>query len=121
MLTSFAFFFFLLSSYFMLRPIRDAVAAASGVRQLPWLFAGTLVATLACNPLFSGLVVKFPIRRVIPISYQFFVANLLLFYVVLRFVSSAEGSTVTPSSTWLAKAWISMSRASAWVRPRARR
>jgi AAA family ATP:ADP antiporter len=30
---------------------------------------------------------------VIPISYQFFVANLLLFYVVLRFVSSAEGST----------------------------
>jgi len=94
MLTSFAFFFFLLSSYFMLRPIRDAVAAASGVRQLPWLFAGTLVATLACNPLFSGLVVKFPIRRVIPISYQFFVANLVLFYVVLRFVSSAEGSTV---------------------------
>jgi len=94
MLTSFAFFFFLLSSYFMLRPIRDAVAAASGVRQLPWLFAGTLVATLACNPLFSGLVVRFPIRRVIPISYQFFVANLLLFYLVLRFVSSAEGSTV---------------------------
>jgi AAA family ATP:ADP antiporter len=94
MLTSFAFFFFLLSSYFMLRPIRDAVAAASGVRQLPWLFAGTLVATLACNPLFSGLVVRFPIRRVIPISYQFFVANLLLFYVILRFASSAEGSTV---------------------------
>src|SRR5690348_13320606 len=94
MLTSFAFFFFLLSSYFMLRPIRDAVAAASGVRQLPWLFAGTLVATLACNPLFSGLVVRFPIRRVIPISYQFFVANLVLFYIVLRFISSAEGSTV---------------------------
>jgi AAA family ATP:ADP antiporter len=94
MMTSFAFFFFLLSSYFMLRPIRDAVAAASGVTKLPWLFAGTLVTTLACNPLFSGLVVRFPIRRVIPISYQFFVASLLLFYVVLRFVSGAEGSTV---------------------------
>ena len=39
MLTSFAFFFFLLSSYFVLRPIRDAVAAASGVTKLPWLFA----------------------------------------------------------------------------------
>jgi AAA family ATP:ADP antiporter len=94
MLTSFAFFFFLLSSYFMLRPIRDAVAAASGVTKLPWLFAGTLLATLACNPLFSGLVVRFPIRRVIPISYQFFVGSLLLFYVILRFVSGAEGSTV---------------------------
>src|SRR6476661_4778868 len=94
MVTSFAFFFFLLSSYFVLRPIRDSVAAASGVNKLPWLFAGTLLATLACNPLFSGLVVRFPIRRVIPISYNFFVANLLVFYAVLRFVSSAEGSTV---------------------------
>ena len=76
LLTSFAFFFFLLSSYFVLRPIRDAVAAASGVRNLPWLFAGTLAVTLIFNPLFSGLVVRFPIRRVIPISYHFFVANL---------------------------------------------
>ena len=75
MLTSFAFFFFLLSSYFVLRPIRDAVAAASGVTKLPWLFAGTLTVTLIFNPLFSGLVVRFPVRRVIPISYQFFVAK----------------------------------------------
>ena len=42
MLASALFFFFLLSSYFVLRPIRDAVAAASGVSQLPWLFLGTL-------------------------------------------------------------------------------
>jgi len=94
MLTSFAFFFLLLSSYFVLRPIRDAVAAASGVNQLTWMFAGTLGATLLCNPLFSALVVRFPIRRVIPISYQFFVASMLVFYVALRFISSGEGSTV---------------------------
>ena len=94
LLTSFAFFFFLLGSYFVLRPIRDAVAAASGVSKLPWLFAGTLAVTLAFNPLFSGLVVRFPIRRVIPISYHFFVANILAFYAVLRFTGIAEGSTV---------------------------
>src|SRR2546423_7405506 len=94
MLTSFTFFFFLLSSYFVLRPIRDAVAAASGVARLPWLFAGTLTVTLIFNPLFSGLVVRFPVRRVIPISYHFFVANILAFYAVLRLTSSAEGSTV---------------------------
>src|SRR6476660_2153836 len=62
MLTSFAFFFFLLSSYFVLRPIRDAVAAASGVAKLPWLFAGTLTVTLLLNPMFSGLVARFPVR-----------------------------------------------------------
>ena len=103
MLTSFAFFFFLLSSYFVLRPIRDAVAAASGVTKLPWLFAGTLTVTLLLNPLFSALVVRFPVRRVIPISYHFFVANLVVFYAVLRFVSRAEGSAV---DVWMGRAFF---------------
>ncbi|HEX8945386.1 MAG TPA: MFS transporter [Gemmatimonadaceae bacterium] len=108
MLTSFVFFFFLLCSYFVLRPIRDEVAAASGVTKLPWLFAGTLTVTLLFNPFFSALVVRFPVRRVIPISYQFFVANLLVFYAVLRFISSAEGSTV---DVWTGRAffvWITV-------------
>jgi AAA family ATP:ADP antiporter len=108
MLTSFVFFFFLLCSYFVLRPIRDEVAAASGVTKLPWLFAGTLTVTLIFNPFFSALVVRFPVRRVIPISYQFFVANLLVFYAVLRFLSSAEGSTV---DIWTGRAffvWITV-------------
>jgi len=103
MLTSFAFFFFLLSSYFVLRPIRDAVAASSGVTKLPWLFAGTLAVTLICNPLFSGLVVRFPIRRVIPIAYNFFVATFLIFYVVLRFAAGGEGSTV---DVWMGRAFF---------------
>jgi AAA family ATP:ADP antiporter len=94
MLTSFAFFFFLLSSYFVLRPIRDAIAAASGVNKLPFLFMGTLAGTLICNPLFSALVVRLPVRRVIPISYHFFTASFLTFYAVLRFVPGGEGSTV---------------------------
>lgn len=108
MLTSFAFFFFLLSSYFILRPIRDAVAASSGVTKLPWLFAGTLAGTLICNPLFSWLVVRFPVRRVIPISYHFFVASFLTFYAVLRFVSTGEGSTV---DVWMGRVffvWITV-------------
>jgi AAA family ATP:ADP antiporter len=103
LLTSFTFFFFLLSSYFVLRPIRDAVAAASGVRNLPWLFAGTLAVTLIFNPLFSGLVVRFPIRRVIPISYHFFVANLLTFYAVLRYTGNIEGST---TSMWIGRTFF---------------
>jgi AAA family ATP:ADP antiporter len=102
-LASFAFFFFLLSSYFVLRPIRDAVAAASGVNKLPWLFAGTLIVTLICNPLFSWLVVRFPVRRVIPISYQFFIASFLTFYAVLRFVSSGEDSTI---DIWMGRAFF---------------
>lgn len=108
MLTSFFFFFFLLSSYFILRPIRDAVAASSGVSQLPRLFVATLTVTLLCNPLFSSLVVWFPVRRVAPIAYQFFVISFLIFWAILRFVSSGEGSAM---DVWMGRAfyvWVTV-------------
>src|SRR4051794_7257165 len=103
MLGGFAYFFFVLSGWFVLRPIRDAVAAASGVQQLPWLFAGTLAVTLLFNPLFSALVVRFPVRRFIPITYHFFIANLLVFYALLRFTpAGGEGSV---ASVWTGRAF----------------
>ncbi len=103
MLMAFAYFFFVLSGYFVLRPIRDALAAAAGVNQLPWLFAGTLTATLLCNPLFSGLVARFPVRRFIPITYHFFIANLLVFYVLMRLSRASEGSTF---DLWVGRAFF---------------
>jgi len=102
-LASFTFFFFLLSSYFVLRPMRDEVASSSGVNGLTWLFAATLAGTLLFNPMFSALVAKFPVRKFIPISYQFFVANMLIFYAVLRYMSAAEGSTV---DVWAGRAFF---------------
>ncbi len=102
-MTSFVFFFFLLSSYFVLRPIRDAVAAGGGVAKLPWLFAGTLAGTLVFSPMFSSLVVWFPVRKIIPISYHFFTANMLVFYAVLRFAGGAEGSAV---DVWTGRAFF---------------
>ncbi len=100
---SFTFFFFLLSSYFVLRPMRDEVAASSGVNGLAWLFAATLAGTLVFNPMFSALVVRFPVRKFIPISYQFFVVNMLIFYVVLHYMSAAEGSNV---DVWAGRAFF---------------
>jgi len=103
LLASFTLFFFLLSSYFVLRPMRDEVAASSGVNGLTWLFAATLAGTLVFNPMFSALVVRFPVRKFIPISYQFFVANMLIFYAVLRYMSAAEGSSV---DVWAGRAFF---------------
>ncbi len=107
-LVSFAFFFCVLSGWFVMRPIRDAVAAASGVSKLPWLFAGTLAVTLICQPLFAAVVSRFPARRFIPITFQFFVANLAVFYVLFRMVSQSEGSV---TDVWTGRAffvWTSM-------------
>ncbi len=99
MLLGCAYFFFLFSSYFILRPIRDAMAVAAGVSKLPWLFAGTLSAMLVANPVFSALVVRFPVRRFIAITYQFFAANLLAFYLLGRVL---EGQ----AEVWLGRAFF---------------
>jgi AAA family ATP:ADP antiporter len=102
-LMAFAYFFFVLSGWFMLRPIREAAGVAAGTSQLPWLFAGTLAAMLICNPLFSSLVVRYPVRRFIAITYHFFIANLLGFYVAMRIVSPAEGSV---GDLWVGRAFF---------------
>ena len=78
------YFFFTLASYFVLRPIRDELAVASGARTLPWLFTGTLAVMLVASPIFSALVVRFPAKRFIGITYQFFAANLLVFFLAPR-------------------------------------
>jgi AAA family ATP:ADP antiporter len=62
----------------------------TGVTRLPWLFAGTLITMLIANPLFSSLVVRFPVRRFVPITYQFFAANLIVFFFVMRTTASAQ-------------------------------
>ena len=38
---SFAYFFCLLAGYYVLRPLRDEMGIAGGVRNLPWLFTAT--------------------------------------------------------------------------------
>lgn len=93
LLLSFLYFFFAMSAWFVLRPIRDEIAAAAGVRQLPYLFLGTLGATLLFNPLFGALVVRFRARTFIALTYHFFVANLLVFYLLMRMHGAGEGST----------------------------
>jgi AAA family ATP:ADP antiporter len=82
-LWSFAYFFMLLAGYYVLRPLRDQMGIAGGVKALPWMFTATFVTLLAAQPLYGMLVAKVPRRRFIPIVYHFFVANLVLFWLLL--------------------------------------
>ena len=82
-LWSFAYFFTLLAGYYVLRPLRDQMGIAGGVRNLPWMFTATFVTLLAAQPLYGALVAKLPRARFIPIVYHFFVANLALFWLLL--------------------------------------
>jgi AAA family ATP:ADP antiporter len=82
---SWLYIFSILSSYYIIRPIRDEMGVASGVENLPWLFTGTLLAMIAVNPPFAALVRRLPRARFIPVAYRFFIANLLLFFLLLKF------------------------------------
>ena len=79
-----AYFFFILSAYYIIRPLREEMGVAGGVRNLPWLFTGTLTSMLLVHPPFAALVARYPRRTFVPFANRFFAANLLLFYVLFR-------------------------------------
>jgi AAA family ATP:ADP antiporter len=83
MLWAFAYFFCLLAGYYILRPLRDEMGVAGGVRNLQWLFTATFLVMLAAVPLYGALVARLPRRRFIPLVYHFFAANLAVFWLLL--------------------------------------
>ncbi len=82
-LWSFAYFFTLLAGYYVLRPLRDQMGIAGGVKNLPWMFTATFLTLIAAQPLYGALVAKLPRAQFIPIVYHFFVANLVVFWLLL--------------------------------------
>jgi ATP:ADP antiporter, AAA family len=84
-LWSFSYFFALLAGYYVLRPLRDQMGIAGGVKNLPWLFTATFITLLVAQPLYGALVARLPRARFIPIVYQFFVVNLIIFWALLTF------------------------------------
>jgi len=83
-LWSFAYFFALLCSYYIIRPLRDEMGIAGGVDKLQWMFTGTLLAMLATVPFFGWVAKRFPVERFLPYVYYFFIANLILFFALFK-------------------------------------
>lgn len=101
---SWLYVFALFLAYYVLRPIRDELGVAGGVRNLPWLFTGTLLAMLAVNPLFAFAVRRWPRETFIAVAYRFFMLNLLAFMLLLM--------VATPEQhVWIGRAffiWVSV-------------
>ncbi len=93
---SFAYFFFVLAAYFVIRPIRDAMGIAGGVDNLAWLFTGTLLGMLILHPVFTYMVKTFPRRVFVRWIYRFFILNLVAFYLLFQFADADQ-------SVWVAR------------------
>jgi AAA family ATP:ADP antiporter len=98
---AFAYFFLLLGGYFMLRPIRGAVAANNS-DILHWLYTATFIAMLCVVPVFGWLVSRFRRSRFIPGIYLFFISNLLYFVVAF------EGDATPPWVQRTFYVWLSV-------------
>ena len=85
----FVFNFMVLGSYYVIKPVRDDIGAHNGVQNLWWMFTGTLLVALVANTAFSAIVARMSRRRFIPIAYRFFILNLAIFYVAMRYLSNA--------------------------------
>ncbi len=96
---SFLTFFFLLTSYYILRPLRDERAIAGGVAALPWLFSTTFLVMLVVVPLWSALLSRVSRRRIVPLVYRFFLLNLAAFAVLLR-IPGAEVVSARAFFVW---------------------
>ena len=87
---SWLYIFSVLSSYYILRPIRDEMGVAGGIENLPWLFTGTLAGMIVVNPPFATLVSRLPRVRFIAVTYRFFISNLLIFALLLNLASAEQ-------------------------------
>ncbi len=104
-LLSALYFFFILSAYYVIRPIREEMAVAGGVENIPWLFTGTLTAMLLVHPVFAAVVSRWTRRRFVTLTYRFFMLNLLVYFVLLRVVTDG------PAAVWIGRTffvWISV-------------
>lgn len=103
---SFVYFFCLLSAYYMLRSVREAMAIVSGVENIPWLFTGTFVVMTLITPLFGWITSKYPRRTFLPWVYYFFIANILFFFAAFTWYMNNDWNTV-----WIARyffVWLSV-------------
>ncbi len=109
---SLLYFFSLLCGYYVLRPVRDAMGASAnaeavfprwlvqwaegvgfalGDYTLQVLFSGTFIAMVLLQPVYGGLVARFPRRVFLPVVYLVFIACLVCFYWLFHTGVSGRG------------------------------
>jgi AAA family ATP:ADP antiporter len=85
---SFVYFFFLMASYFILRPLRDTMGTVYGVAHLQELFTGTFIVSFAVAPIYAGCASRIRLATFLPWVYGFIALTMIGFYVLFRTVAN---------------------------------
>ena len=100
----FAFHFIILTAYYVVKPIRDAIAAGNKLETLPWMFTATLIVMIMANAIYAAIVARMERRKFIPLAYAFFILMLVVFFILMRSGSPAQ-------QVWTGRAfyvWVSV-------------
>ncbi|MFT5501876.1 MAG: AAA family ATP:ADP antiporter, partial [Woeseiaceae bacterium] len=88
---SFVFVFTLMAAYFILRPVRDAMASDWSRTDVSWLWTQTFFFSVIAVSVYGGLISRIRFDRVVPAVYGFFAASFAVFYF-------ASGSAQDPTA-----------------------
>jgi ATP:ADP antiporter, AAA family len=105
LLLAFVFNFVVLGGYYVIRPIRDEIGADRGVENLPWMYTGTLIGMLIANALYAAIVTRMSRRRFIPVAYRFAIANLFVFFLLMRWMPAAQERAILAPVFFI---WVSV-------------
>ncbi len=99
---SFLFIFTLMVAYFILRPVRDAMASDWSRSEVSWLWTQTFMFSVIAVTVYGGIISRIKFSHVVPSVYGFFATTFALFYF---------GTTLVTDSTSVDKVfyvWLSV-------------
>ena len=79
-LASFVLVLILMGSYYILRPVRDAMASDWTDAEVSWLWTFTFICSTLAVSLYGAAVARVSVRRLVPSVYGLFAASFILFY-----------------------------------------
>jgi AAA family ATP:ADP antiporter len=85
---SFIYFFFLMTSYFILRPLRDTMGTVYGVAHLQELFTGTFIVSFIVAPIYAGFASRIRLATFLPWVYGFIALTMVIFYLLFQSVTN---------------------------------
>ncbi len=99
---SFLFVFVLMAAYYILRPVRDALASDWTDAEVSFLWTLNFFISTGIVALYGIAVAKMPFRKLVPGIYTFFAASFVVFYLA---VQGAQDAVLVDKAFYL---WVSV-------------
>jgi len=78
---SFLFVFILMAAYYLMRPLRDAMASDWSDAEVSWLWTLNFFISTILVALYGVAISRIPFKKLVPSVYAFFAASFVVFYI----------------------------------------